>query len=392
MMRTAVAAQFFLYAHALSFGALPNGAIDSGRSPATTLARRVAGQRLQRSSGAGQCGALSLVVPSRMQSDYEVPGEMVPDSELGGVTGRSSGNAGVEICRSSGDRSSPVVRVWMFHGPDAVTECEGQTVNVRVLQFNPPPPGEAPLDAQTEVRCLGPPAPSCFEGGCGECPCVRDSRELLAPSMGLVFTRLEPLLCQANGQRRLLLLGLGGGELAQHVLTHCPNVAMDAVELHGQVLVMGKRYLGLQPGERLVLKQDSALNATQSLARSGQKYDAVVVDCFGDGGRVPIDCRSRQFLAAVYETLKPGGTVLQGIWHYSPDDGEVEREFFATKEAYKQEFGEAPSSLPVDLPLNIHWADVLVARRTEPFSMGRARPFGARNASSAMLPPNPLRR
>jgi spermidine synthase len=197
--------------------------------------------------------------------------------------------------------------------------------------------------------------------------------------MNLMFTQLQKI-CQSTGDRRVLLLGIGGGELAQHLVTHCPNVHVVAVELDGQVIELAQRYLGLNAGPRLEIKQGNALDETRKLASSGlaqdQLFDTVVVDCFGENGHVPVDCRSRDFLKTVHQVLKPGGTALQGIWHYSPDEESVAHEFTKTTQAYSKEFGSRPAILAVDLPVEIMWADVLMVQRPEPYNMGLTKPFG----------------
>lgn len=281
---------------------------------------------------------------------------------------------GTELCRVKG-HDGMAMRVWV----SPVSEFRGQVVNLRLLEFHPPNSTEsAPSEAESEIRCLGQPSPSCFAGACGNCPCVRDSREMLAPSMRLVFQQLESELCAGPEARRLLLVGLGGGELAQQMAAKCPDIHIDAVEIDPNVIDLAQRYLGLQAGPALTITQGSALSEVRRLARrNGTKYDAVVIDCFGGAGHVPAECRSPEFLSFVVQNLRPGGVAMQSIWHYSPYDAEtVGKNFIDIKKAYAQEFGSEPIVMPVDLPIDIQWVDILQVRRLGSKSMGGLRRFG----------------
>lgn len=289
---------------------------------------------------------------------------------------------GSELCRVEDQGSGMAMRVWLA----PVSEFRGKEVNLRILQFNPPNSTErAPTSAQSEIRCLGLPSPSCLAGACGACPCTRDSREMLAPSMRLVFQQLEPEICRtrdARQQRRVLLLGLGGGELAQQMATECPNVHIDAVEIDPHVIDLAQRYLGLQAGLGLTITQGSALSEVRRLALGNTTYDAVVIDCFSGEGHVPAECRSPELLGFVLKILKPGGIALQSMWHYTPHDAEtVAQDFVDTRKAYAQVFGTEPTVLPVDMPIDIRWVDILRVRRPGSFDMGGLRRFGGNSTS-----------
>lgn len=355
-----------------------------GRTANTTWRCRGSGRNLF-ADGGGRllAGYKSAATDAKKTADCDqadtswalASGDLVPPSELPSVdSGRTTGVGGMEVCRLEGDGSSPTVRVWLVDKQ----QYKGKEVNIRMLQFNPPASGEPPLDAQSELRCLGAATPGCSAGTCQECPCIRDSRDIVAPSMQLAFSRVEPVLCHSSGDRQLLLLGMGGGELAQHLLEHCPNLHIDGVELDPKVIELGRRYLGLMTGPKLHMTQGSALDVTDTLVRKGQKkYDAVIIDCYSAGGQVPKDCRSGHFFENIYSVLKPGGLVLQGIWHYAPNEAAVAQQFIETKEAYTKQFGKEPVVLQVDLPLDVMWASILAARRPEPYDMGKFKRFGS---------------
>merc|ERR1719428_496665 len=107
---------------------------------------------------------------------------------------------------------------------------------------------------------------------------------------------------------------------------------------------MARAYFGLGESEtkfegRICVEQADASSAVRErVANSGERYDAVLVDCFSGGGEVPESCRSRELAKTVKQILKPGGEMLQNIWHYSRMRQQVSAEFEATKAIYTEVF------------------------------------------------------
>jgi len=235
---------------------------------------------------------------------------------------------------------------------------------------------------ESTVTCKNPAEWRC-DGQCGGCPCDYDaSAGLSAHYMQTMFEQLGPW-CSAASATSVLMIGLGGGELPQHLLHHCPRMHIEAVELNRDVIAMARTYFGLGEAEtrfagRLSIEQDDALTAVKqrsltgdgSSAAGGQpaasgssKYDAVLVDCFSGGGEVPESCRSRSFAETVKAILKPGGVMLQNIWHYSKMRQQVPAEFNATKATYGDVFEGGVDDLLVPMPAKIRWVDVLKATK-----------------------------
>jgi spermidine synthase len=164
------------------------------------------------------------------------------------------------------------------------------------------------------------------------------------------------------------MIGLGGGELPQYLLHHCPNMQIDAVELNGDVISLARTYFGLGESEtsfpgRLSIQQADALTAVRERASGKKSYDAVLVDCFSGGGEVPETCRSRSLAEKVKAILKPRGVLLQNIWHYSRMRQVVAQEFKDTKAIYSDVFEGLVDDLLVPMPPEIRWVDILKATK-----------------------------
>lgn len=209
------------------------------------------------------------------------------------------------------------------------------------------------------------------KGGCSTaCPCdIDQSMGLSAPSMQTMFEEMGPWCSEKNS--RVLMLGLGGGELPQHLLHHCSGMQVDAVELNGDVISFAREYFGLKESEqkfpgRLSIQQADALSAVKAKAENASyTYDVVLVDCFSGGGEVPESCRSREFSEKVKHVLKPSGVMLQNIWHYSSMNEKVQGEFEQAKSIYSEVFEGALDVVPVPMPPEIRWVDIFKATKTE---------------------------
>jgi spermidine synthase len=168
------------------------------------------------------------------------------------------------------------------------------------------------------------------------------------PYMKMMLEQMAPWCTQQSSPSRVLVIGLGGGELPQHLLHECPGMSLETVELNAQVIEMGRKYFGLREaeerfGSRLAIEETDALTGVKERVVSAPgRFDAVLVDCFGSGGEVPEDCRSRNFLAGVHELLRPRGVLLQNIWDWSIEKPEVvANAFWETTDTYQTVFGKS---------------------------------------------------
>jgi len=183
--------------------------------------------------------------------------------------------------------------------------------------------------AETEVRCEGAPDPQCLaqpaQGDakdvkdCAACSC-RASGELFGP-FAIAMAEETDRRCRggASAPTRILLLGLGAGELANHIVqVHEQNgatgVDLDAVERDGRLPVLASRFFSLPPKVQVtvndalsvVLGKQKEMADNESLAEQ-KWYDVVPVDCFSTGGVTPDHCRSPEFVRSLHARVRDGG-------------------------------------------------------------------------------------
>lgn len=146
----------------------------------------------------------------------------------------------------------------------------------------------------------------------------------------------------AGAGARMLLIGLGGGMLPQYLVEHT-ELNVDAVELNGDVIQVARAFFGLPESEKsgqLQVTQGDALPVVRS--KKPSTYAVAVVDCFGDA-RLPLNCRSRDFVDALYWAIRPGGEVLQNTvtGHTDPQlDALIKKDLKDLLAAYHSIFGD----------------------------------------------------
>mmetsp|Transcript_31960 Transcript_31960/g.72931 ORF Transcript_31960/g.72931 Transcript_31960/m.72931 type:complete len:298 (-) Transcript_31960:19-912(-) len=238
--------------------------------------------------------------------------------------------------------------------------------NERLLRF------QDECATESRVHCEGnlPLEAGTCDGNCRECPCQFDaSKGLSANYMQTMFQQLAPV-CSNAGSSRILMIGLGGGELPQYLLKHCSQMSVEAVELNPAVIDAARRFFGLTAAEaaeenaenpRLVVEHGDAEAAVRGRLQKSLhgQYDAVLIDCFAGHGDVPETCRSERLAEGVRGLLKPGGLLLQNIWDFSPNHPEVAQAFSNTVGLYSKVFGDQLRVIDVPMPPRIAWVKVL---------------------------------
>jgi spermidine synthase len=111
----------------------------------------------------------------------------------------------------------------------------------------------------------------------------------------------------------MLLLGLGGGSLAQSYAR--AGWQVDAVEIDPAVIGLAVSDFGLKPFHARVTRSD----ARRYLERTPARYDLIVFDVFSSGS-IPFHLVTREAFALARQRLAPGGVVAVNVeavgWHH----------------------------------------------------------------------------
>lgn len=138
------------------------------------------------------------------------------------------------------------------------------------------------------------------------------------------------MLQQRRDREKVLLLGLGGGDVVKLITNYQTNVTMTVVELENEVVQVAKDYFGITPSENLqIITED----AKAYLERNKQNYDLIIVDLY-DGDGIPKFVTTKKFLIDVKRTLEPCG---QAIFNYASHSFRV-RDFASFERKLKKIF------------------------------------------------------
>lgn len=198
--------------------------------------------------------------------------------------------------------------------------------NSRALSF-----GKDDTTEQSSMQCVGKLAADCLVGrvpiqskkdvpDCKSlhCPCKPDTSKFDWPILNQMMQELVPLCSEGERRLRLLLVGLGGGQVPTYLANHCPKstLQVDSIEYNQNVIDAAVDFFGLHVSpEANKVECNDGLKAVQqrASAASPPQYDAAVVDCFGADDFVPAPCKDPQLLKSISALLRPGGLVFQNL-------------------------------------------------------------------------------
>ena len=125
---------------------------------------------------------------------------------------------------------------------------------------------------------------------------------------------IGPLLVRA---RRLLVLGMGGGESIATTRLTAPDIEVDGVEIDGKVVEAGLRFFGLRPEPNKL--RIHVADARPWLERNREKYDLVHVDLYHGGVYVPFYLVTVEFFRLVRAHMSQDGLLMMNVYDLSKD-------------------------------------------------------------------------
>ncbi len=136
----------------------------------------------------------------------------------------------------------------------------------------------------------------------------------LPQELVLSYTRamMSCLLFKTEPQR-ILLIGLGGGAIANFLLHHYPECSIDAVEIRQDVVKLAHGYFCLPEQENLqMFVTDARQFFTHQQGRFDQ-YDLILVDAFNHDG-VSESVQSGEFFESCAARLSDKGILSINLW------------------------------------------------------------------------------
>jgi spermidine synthase len=127
---------------------------------------------------------------------------------------------------------------------------------------------------------------------------------------------VDPLSVLPKPPGHLAILGTGAGTTARAYGHYFPDTVIDAVEIDGELLDIGREYFDLRPRPQLRLH---IADARPYLRRTDERFDAIFVDTYRQP-YIPFYLTTKEFFALARDRLRPGGAVLINVGHPKASD------------------------------------------------------------------------
>jgi spermidine synthase len=124
-----------------------------------------------------------------------------------------------------------------------------------------------------------------------------------------------PLAARASPPRRVAMLGTAAGTIPRAFGHFFPGTVVDAVELDGELLDVGRRLFDLR-GTNLRLH---VADARPWLRRTDGRFDVIYVDAYRQP-YIPFYLATREFFALARDRLAPGGMLVVNVGHPEGSD------------------------------------------------------------------------
>lgn len=114
-------------------------------------------------------------------------------------------------------------------------------------------------------------------------------------------------------QKKVLMIGLGGGAMVLFLRKHAPKTNADVVEIDPEVVKIAEKYFGVKSTKEITIHTRDAFDF---LKKSKDRYDAIYMDAFlkpsksTDATGVPLRLKTRRFLKSLQTKLTPTGVVV----------------------------------------------------------------------------------
>jgi spermidine synthase len=174
---------------------------------------------------------------------------------------------------------------------------------------------------------------------------------------------VDPLSVLPRPPAHVAILGNGAGTTARAYGHYFPDTVIDAVEIDGELLDIGREYFDLRPRPQLRLH---TADARPYLRRTDERFDAIFLDTYRQP-YIPFYLTTKEFFALAHDRLRPGGAVFINVGHPEASD-RLEKVLTATAGSVFKYAARDP------------------VKRTNTILMASDSPFSANALRSAALP------
>jgi len=137
--------------------------------------------------------------------------------------------------------------------------------------------------------------------------------DINAPVAEYTQNMLAPILYKQN-VKRILIIGLGGGDVARRAERCFPNAEMDVVEIDPTVVKLAQDYFFWKPSKNVtVYTMDGRTLIGLKIVARQKPYDWVLLDAF-DNDFLPFHMTTVEFYSLVSRILAPDGVLSINTW------------------------------------------------------------------------------
>ncbi|MCA9688576.1 MAG: fused MFS/spermidine synthase, partial [Myxococcales bacterium] len=112
--------------------------------------------------------------------------------------------------------------------------------------------------------------------------------------------------------RRLLMLGVGGGQMSNYLYARVPGLEIDAVDIDPEVIRLAQKYFDVPTGDPRYRCHADDARLFLERAAPGVTWDMIMLDAFR-GVFVPYHLKTVEFYAACLKRLSPRGVVVANL-------------------------------------------------------------------------------
>ncbi len=116
--------------------------------------------------------------------------------------------------------------------------------------------------------------------------------------------------------KRLLMIGLGGGQISNYLFERIPGLEIDAVDIDPEVVRLARKYFGVPDDPRYrTHAADGRLFVEQAPTTPG--WDMIMLDAFR-GVFVPLHLKTHEYYQTLRKHLTPQGVVVANLHNATP--------------------------------------------------------------------------
>ena len=194
--------------------------------------------------------------------------------------------------------------------------------------------------------------------------------------LGLPYARSAMIgLAFTEKLNRILVLGLGAGNIPMFLRKYYSDVLIDVVDIDPQIIVLAKQYFNFLEDDLL---QAHIQDGRVFIENVQKPYDLIFLDAYTAAG-IPKHLATQEFLLSLKKALKPSGAIIANMWS-TPKVNPLYRSMLRTyqevfHEVYTLRVPKAGNKIVIALPKLKGLSLKRISERTQEIGARKLFPF-----------------